>query len=67
MAQVIIGRCEHGKVVCAAIESAASRETLEDMACTYALERVDVASFDGECVPCRARYVANMTLLGLSV
>jgi hypothetical protein len=67
MAQVIIGRCEHGKIVSAAIDGGVSRETLEDMACSYTLERADEATFDGECSPCRTRYVANMKLLGFPV
>lgn len=62
---VIIGRCEHGKVVAAATEEA-SYDTLTEMACSYALERVETASFDGTCDPCQVRYLANMKLLGLA-
>ena len=59
---MIIGFCEHGKLVAAAVEDA-STETLEEMALCYRLERCEDAKFDGDCVPCIERYRANMKLL----
>lgn len=62
---VIIGRCQHGKIVSAAVEDMSSEESLTDMAASYTLERVPSASLGGQCDPCRERYLANMQLLGL--
>jgi len=64
---VIIGRCEHGIIVSAAIEASSTPESLEDMACSYTLERVEIVNLGGPCEPCHDRYVANMKLLGLPV
>lgn len=60
---MIIGKCQHGVIQVAAHEDFADQDTLEEMAHTYDLERIDSVSLGGECIQCKARYLRNMDLL----
>ena len=60
---VIVGKCEHGIIICSAKEEYAERAELEGMAAAYLLERQESASLGGNCEICHRRYLANIRLL----
>lgn len=62
---VITGRCQHGVLIVAVMESAANEEELREVASTYDIERADEARFEGECIPCSERYLRNCQILGI--
>jgi hypothetical protein len=60
---IIIGRCEHGLVVAAAVEGRVSQGFLDKMTGSYSLERQHEPVTMQHCLPCAERVDRNHKLL----
>lgn len=60
---IIIGRCEHGLVVAAAVKGRVSQDFLDRMAGSYSLEHQHDSVTIKRCIPCAERVDRNRKLL----
>ena len=63
---IIVGRCEHGLVVAAAVEGRVSPDFLIQMSTSYSLERQPEPVTMEHCARCAERVQSNLKLIRMA-